>query len=104
MKNSIAPVLLALSLTTATVNATQTVLMFDDVPTVLGIFPIPAGYGGVNWAGNMGLFAEPQPPFEPESGPNRVLFNLGPFGVGESLVTFIGGPQIFDGAYFSGFY
>jgi PEP-CTERM motif len=57
----------------------------------------------VNWADNMGLYSEPQPPFVPQSPPNRVLFNLGPFGVGESVVTFIGGPQVFDGAYFAGF-
>ena len=45
-----------------------------------------------------------QAAYIPQSPPNRVLFNRNlEAGVAETLVTFIGGPKIFDGAYFSGF-
>ena len=102
MKLGIAAVLLALGLPAAAFA--QTVLTFDDVNTGFGVVPIPAGYGGVSWAANMGLWGFPQPPYDPQSPPNRVLFNLNGEGdVIESLVTFIGGPKVFDGAYFSGF-
>jgi hypothetical protein len=65
---------------------------------------MPAGYGGVSWPTNMGFYGISEPPWNPQSSPNRVLFNLNPgdTGVFESIVTFIGGPKIFDGAYFSG--
>jgi hypothetical protein len=76
-----------------------TVLTFEGINTG----PMPPGYGGVNWASNMGVWSDDQPPFNPQSPPTRVLFNQnGEFGVAESLVSFIGGPKIFDGAYFSG--
>ena len=84
--------------------AAQTVLNFDDVSAPgPGVVSIPAGYGGVNWAVNMGIWGFDQSPYLPQSPPNRVLFNRNfESGVAESLVSFINGPKIFDGAYFSG--
>jgi hypothetical protein len=79
-----------------------TVLTFDEYSIDIQV-PIPAGYGGVSWAFNMGIYGRPEPPWYPKSGLNRVLFNVHQeSGVTESIVTFIGGPKIFDGAYFSG--
>jgi hypothetical protein len=84
--------------------AAPTVLTFDDINTGGNVVPMPAGYGFVNWAANIGVWGESQPPYNPQSSPNRVLFNLhGEGGVAESLVTFNSGAKIFDGAYFSGY-
>src|SRR3954471_21461004 len=81
----------------------QVILTFDDIATASMPVPMPAGYGGVNWAGNIGVWADDQPPYNPKSPPNRVLFNLhSESGVAESIVAFIGGPKSFAGAYFSG--
>jgi hypothetical protein len=82
-----------------------TVLIFDDVTIIgNGVFPMPPGYGGLSWPNNMGLWSFAQSPYNPQSPPNRVLFNYNnESGVSESLVTFVGGPKIFEGAYFAGF-
>lgn len=89
----------------ATAAGPPIVLTFDDVIVPSGnVVPIPLGYGGVSWPNNMGLWADDQPPYDPKSPPNRILFNRNDeTGVAENLVTFIGGPKIFDGAYFSGY-
>src|SRR5689334_5868857 len=89
--------------------APSTVLTFDDIATPgLVIYPIPSGYGGVSWPDNVGVWSYPQGfdgnLYLPESPPNRVLFNRNhETGVAETIVSFINGPTIFDGAYFSGF-
>jgi hypothetical protein len=103
MKNRIGTISLALGLTVMAAAGAQTVLNFDDVDTSPGVVSMPAGYGGLNWGGNIGLWGSPQPPYNPQSIPNRVLFNRsGESGVAESDATFIGGPKTFDGAYFTG--
>jgi hypothetical protein len=105
-RQSIFVVLIALLYTPSNAIAVgpPTVLTFDDVATPGGnVVLMPPGYGGLNWASNMGVWGYVQPPFNAQSPPNRVLFNFnGELGTVESLVTFIGGPKIFDGAYFSG--
>jgi hypothetical protein len=80
------------------------VLTFDDIVVPqFTVVPMPPGYGGVNWPNNMGIWSDVQPPYNPQTPPNRVLFNFNDeAGFAESLVTFIGGTKIFDGAYFSG--
>jgi hypothetical protein len=84
--------------------AAPTVLTFDDISAGSGVVPMPAGYGFVNWAANIGVWGASQPPYNPQSSPNRVLFNLhSESGIAESLVTFNSGAKIFDGAYFSGY-
>jgi hypothetical protein len=81
----------------------STVLTFDDVNSGSSVVPMPSGYGGVSWPNNIGIWGYVQPPFNAQSPPNRVLFNFnGELGTVESLVAFIGGSKIFDGAYFSG--
>jgi hypothetical protein len=88
----------------ASIARAQTVLTFDEVNAGAALVPIPAGYGGVSWSNNMGIFGFDQSPYIPQSLPNRVLFNLhDEVGVVESIVTFIGGPKAFVGAYFSGY-
>jgi hypothetical protein len=99
-------IFLSLALSTQAIAVgPPTVLTFDDLD--LGTFlnvSIPPEYGGVSWPDNMGLYSPPEPPYFPQSPPNRVLFNrYDELGVSESIVTFVGGPKIFDGAYFSGF-
>lgn len=100
---SLVPSVLYLS-SYATAAGPPTVLTFDDVSadTVTPV-PIPPGYGGVNWAADMSIYGPSQPPYDPESSPNRILFGGTRFSYEESQVTFIGGPKIFDGAYFSGY-
>lgn len=89
----------------ASVFGSPTVLTFDDVVTD-GLTPVlmPVGYGGVNWPSNVGVYGVDEGPYYvPKSAPNRVLFNyFPPFEVPETIVSFIGGPKIFDGAFFSG--
>jgi hypothetical protein len=105
MKQRIGSVLLALGLAILSASAQTTVLNFDNLNPGVSVIPMPAGYGGLNWAANIGIWGASQPPFNPQSAPNRALFNLSSeSGVAESLVTFIAGPKVFDGAYFSGYF
>src|SRR4051794_1045410 len=81
----------------------QTVLNFDDISAPLGSYaPMPPGYGGINWPSGTGVFREPhpQPPYFPQSHPNGVGLGIPVDVVAENIVTFIGGPKVFDGAYF----
>jgi hypothetical protein len=72
----------------------QTVVTFDDLP---GSGLVPNGYGGINWNSNWNYYGTAQPPYNPESSPNRVYtFNA------NASFNFLT-PQVFDGAYFSGF-
>ena len=66
---------------------------------------MPPGYGGVSWPNNIGICTGFSPSIHCHVSPNRVLFNYNfpVLELHESLVTFIGGPKIFDGAYFSGY-
>jgi hypothetical protein len=80
-----------------------TVLNFDDYNIGLPEVAIPAGYGGLNWPSNVGVYGVAEPPWNPQSPPNRVLFNLNTeTGLAETQVSFIAGPKIFIGAYFAG--
>ncbi len=91
-------VLLFVALLLATVSAkagSKTVVTFDDL-TGSGL--VPDGYGGINWNGNWNYYGDFQPPYTPESAPNRV-YDLSNDGNSFHFVT----PQVFDGAYFSGF-
>ena len=90
-------VLVVLALTAVAAGAQTVILNFDDIPTVR----MPSGYGGLNWDNNFGIWGWPQDPYNPHSPPNRVLFNCVSEGIGESKATFIGSPQIFDGAWFT---
>ena len=103
MKRQIALLLVGLGLMAGSAGAATIVLNFDDINTSSGPVGMPAGYGGLTWDSNIGVWGTPQPPYNPASDPNRVLFDLGVGipGVAESLVTFAG-PEIFDGAYFTG--
>ncbi len=99
----IAIVAIALVFVALAARAQVVVLNFDDIPTGGGVVQMPSGYGGLTWDQNIGVWGWTQDPYNPSSFPNRVLFNYdGSSGVAESKASFIGGPQIFDGAYFSG--
>ena len=92
---SVGLVLIALLSVQSSAIAAPIVLTFDDVaanPNPVAM----SGYGGLSWAGNMGIWGGSQPPYNPQSSPNRVLFNLNfESGVAESLVSFNGGPKVF---------
>lgn len=89
--------LLIVALLLATVSAkagSVTVVTFDDLT---GQALVPNGYGGINWNGNWTYYGGSQPPYTPESLPNRVYtFSA------TSSFNFLT-PQVFDGAYFSGY-
>jgi hypothetical protein len=91
-------VLLVVALLLATVTAkagSKTVVTFDDL-TGQGL--VPNGYGGINWNGNWSYYGFSQPPYTPESSPNRIYDNVD----GGNSFNFVK-PQVFDGAYLSGY-
>ena len=83
-------------------GASATTLTFDDLT---GYGGLPANYGGFTWASNMGYYDSDQPPYNPQSPPERVLFNYGSCcAYAESDVTWNGpGTITFLGAYFAGY-
>jgi hypothetical protein len=95
-------ILLVLVLLAVSASAGTVVLTFDDIATFENVVPMPSGYGGLNWDANFGVYGVSQFPYTPESTPNRALTNNVTASYGESLATFIGGPEVFDGAYFAG--
>src|SRR5262249_38878201 len=102
MTTRIGSISLALGLTVMAAASAQTVLNFDDlvIPGGSAAVAFPPGYGGLNWPSNMevvGPFSGGIP-----SLPNEVAFGHLTTGFGESDVTFINGPKVFDGAYFKG--
>ncbi|HVS37566.1 MAG TPA: PEP-CTERM sorting domain-containing protein [Gemmataceae bacterium] len=75
---------------------------FDNLS---GQAQVPNGYGGVNWSGHWDYYGFSQPPFNPQSGPNRIYTDYGSpvaSGPGENTFTFPN-PAVFLGAYFSGY-
>jgi hypothetical protein len=91
-------VLLFVALLLATVSAkagSKTVVTFDDL-TGSGL--VANGYGGINWNSNWTYYGDVQPPYTPESAPNRIFDNAD----GGNSFNFVK-PQVFDGAYFSGY-
>jgi hypothetical protein len=106
MKKQIGLIILTLGLPGFVARASVVDLNVDDIDTSSGEVPMPAGYGGLSWAHNIGVWGFAQYPYNPATPPNRVTFNYtGPIDVvAESLVTFLNGPEVFDGAYFSGNY
>src|SRR5258708_33166961 len=86
----------------ATAVGPQTVLTFDDINTGGVAVPIRSGYGGFNWATSKGIWGLSNPPYLPQSPPNRVLFNLHNREPGnlENVETFICGVTNFhEGTY-----
>jgi PEP-CTERM motif len=73
-----------------------TVVTFEGLPDG----PVPDGYGGINWGGVWTNYSEPQPPYNPESGTNRVY--TPDTGAGEYDFSFVTPGQVFNGAYFAG--
>ena len=90
-------------LAAAAAKADETVVTFDDLPATLGPLLVPSPYGGIDWNGNWQYFGETMDdPYNPYSAPNRVFdADSATPGVGDTF-NFIT-PQVFDGAYFSGY-
>jgi hypothetical protein len=73
--------------------AEATVVTFDGLPDGL----VANGYGGINWNSNWITYSEDQPPYNPESYPDRVYtFSTS---AGFDFLA----PATFQGAYFSGY-
>jgi hypothetical protein len=102
MRKRVGLILLLLALTAVVASAGTVVLNFDDIDPSGVVVQMPVGYGGLTWDSNIGVYGWDQPPYNPQSPPNRVLFDLDEENVTESHASFIGGPQVFDGAYFAG--
>ena len=79
----------------ASARASTTVVTFDDL---VGSGIVPNSYGGINWNGNWYYYGFSQPPYNPESSPNRV-YDLSNNTNSFDFLT----PEVFDGAYFSGY-
>jgi hypothetical protein len=84
-------------------SAGPTVVTFDDLQ---GNGNVPDGYGGITWSNNWSYYGGSQPPYNPESAPNRVYTNysngFNPGTVQEDPFTFPT-PVVFDGAFFAGY-
>jgi hypothetical protein len=81
-----------------TASAGTTDVNFDDL---VGSGLVPDGYGGINWHGNWTYYGDPQPPYNPETPPNRV-YDLAQYpGDTFSFVNPTG--EVFDGAWFAGY-
>lgn len=89
----------ALAISTSA-NASPVVVTFDDL---VGQGIVPDGYGGIIWDSNFEYYGFEQPPYNPESRPNRVYGSYSKWSVTPLSVPFyFASPVIFDGAYFSG--
>jgi hypothetical protein len=78
------------------------VVNFDDLS---GSGVVSNGYGGINWSGHWDYYGFAQPPYNAQSGPNRVYTDNGTGlgGVaGENTFSFLS-PAVFQGAYFAGY-
>jgi len=80
-------------------GAQTTVLSFDDL-TETG--PMPAAYGGVDWAGSSWLaFGVEQAPYTAHSGTWQAATDFGSDNAA-STIRFVA-PSVFEGAWFSGY-
>jgi hypothetical protein len=100
MRAGLALVCLALALVPAA-PASAAVVNFDDL---VGSALVPDGYGGITWGGNWVYYGDVQPPFTPESSPNRVYQNYGLFPAGSvhAVPFYFPSPVVFAGAFFAG--
>lgn len=67
---------------------------FDTLP---GDGVVPDGYCNITWSGQWNYYLDPQPPYNPSSPPTRVYDFVT---AGQMIFS---SPQVFDGAYFSGY-
>jgi|SRR5215469_12499462 len=78
----------------------DTVLTFDDLT---GDGQVPNGYAGINWNDQWAYYDNSQPPYNPESG-NERIYNLTSTGDRPEDAFFnFTSPVVFKGAYFAGF-
>lgn len=84
-------------------SAATVVVNFDDLPTASGCPcpAVPAGYGGVNWDTNFGVWMG-SGNYAPHSSPNVLLGNRLATGTATLIMTFVTPPVEFLGAWFSG--
>jgi hypothetical protein len=89
-----------LTVTAINCSAATVVLNFDDIPVGWGLnpHPMPEGYGGLSWSTNVGAYRESVPPYNIE-----LIFDLQSLrSAAGGFASFLGGPEVFDGAYFTG--
>lgn len=94
--------LLALSLAFSA-SAATVVVNFDDLPDDPFGAAVPAGYGGLNWGPDFGVWDSSTSGFyPPHSGLNVLLGNRLTGGVATMSMTFVTPAAQFQGAWFSG--
>jgi hypothetical protein len=92
--------LLLLCLSLAATAATV-VVNFDDLPNDPFGAAVPAGYGGLNWSTDFGVWTSCCG-YPPHSGLNALLGNRVAPGVATMVMTFVTPAAQFQGAWFSG--
>jgi hypothetical protein len=76
------------------------VITFEDLS---GDGQLADGYHGITWNSQWAYYSDPQSPYNPHSGSERV-YNLEPNGTRPRDASFsFGAPVVFDGAWFAGF-
>lgn len=98
MKKIFASVLFAVS-AVLSLNASATVLDFEDLSGRPLFESMPANYQGISWAPNFWAYDRFQPPYTAHSGDVRIASNGSTFG--NSSFSF-SAPATFDGAWFAG--
>ena len=100
MKKLITICVVVIMSVTAAVNASPTVLNFDDLVNGSSETYLPVGYGGLDWDPEWFYWSWEQSPYYPSSPDTRIAtHNYG----GWIDFSPVGMPVIFEGAYFSGF-
>lgn len=84
------------SLALACGSASATVVTFDSLK---GEGKVPAVYRSIAWEDGWYYLSSPFPPFDAHSSPTRIYSDAN-----EKGFTFLAGDQVFDGAWFAGFY
>lgn len=84
------------SLAFAAGTANATVVNFDNL---IGNGPVPAEYGGISWEQGWHYLAFEFPPFNAHSNPTRIYSESD-----ENGFTFGDSDQVFEGAWFAGYY
>lgn len=77
-------------------SASATVVNFDQLT---GNGPVPSVHGGIAWDSGWYYLSSTFPPFEAHSSPTRIYSDADVKGF-----AFLDGDQIFDGAWFAGYY
>jgi hypothetical protein len=80
----------------STASAAPIIVNFDDL---VGVGPVPDGYGGINWGGVWQHYDDPQEFYTPHSGSTRIYNDPR---VSDQPFDFVTPDQVFNGGWFAG--